>query len=147
MDIALPANQDFSTILLLSKYANQCYLSLFLLDSKSEETASSTTPSLSPKTEPVIPSVVESSSDDVENNGGEEIEELDTDEAVFSGEDSDQEKETSLKSKFKPIEREDEDATKPEDTIRGVDVVELEEFQNIDNTLLRDNILKLKNER
>ena len=119
-----------------------------LLDSKSDE-ASSTAPVLSPKAEqlPIILPAAEAPSDDIENNAGEETEELDADEAVFSDEENDQEKESSSKSKFKPIEREDEEGTKGDETIRGVDVVELEEFQSIDNTLLRDNILKLKNER
>jgi len=116
-------------------------------DSKSDE-ASSTAPVLSPKAEqlPIILPAAEAPSDDIENNAGEETEELDADEAVFSDEENDQEKESSSKSKFKPIEREDEEGTKGDETIRGVDVVELEEFQSIDNTLLRDNILKLKNE-
>ena len=117
------------------------------IDSKTDEAASPGTPPLSPKTEqlPILPPVSESPSDETENNGGDETE--DADEAVFSDEENDQEKEASSKSKFKPIEREDDDATKMDDTIRGVDVIELEEFQSIDNTLLRDNILKLKNER
>ena len=90
---------------------------------------------------------MDSTSDDAENNGGEEAEELEAEEAVFSDEDNDPDKENTSKSKFKPIEREEEETAKIDDRIRGVDVVELEEFQNIDNTLLRDNILKLKNER
>ena len=119
------------------------------IDSKTDEATSPGTPPLSPKTEqlPILPPMIESPSDEAENNGGEEAEELEADEAVFSDEENDQEKEASSKSKFKPIEREEDDATKIDETIRGVDVIELEEFQSIDNTLLRDNILKLKNER
>lgn len=116
----------------------------FLKDSKTDE---SSTPPTSPKTElaPPLPPV-EVTSDDAEIITVEDAEELEVEEAVFSDEENDQKEENSSKSKFKPIEREEEPA-KVDDTIRSVDVVELEDFQNIDNTLLRDNILKLKNDR
>ena len=78
---------------------------------------------------------------------GEEPEEPDAEEAVFSDDENDQE---NSRSKFKPIPivREEEASLgKSDDVIGSVDMLELEEFQNIDNTLLRDNILKLKNDR
>ena len=79
---------------------------------------------------------------------GDEAEEETGEEAVFSDEETEHEKEAAVsKSKFRPIVKDDEESGKVEDGLNGVDVIELDEFQNIDNTLLRDNILKLKNDR
>ncbi|XP_065059923.1 integrator complex subunit 3-like [Rhopilema esculentum] len=114
-------------------------------ESKGEDSSSSTTPPTSPKTEqpPSLSPSTEGNGDDIEVVG-EEPEEPDAEEAVFSDDENDQE---NSKSKFKPIVREEETSLgKSDDVIGNVDMLELEEFQNIDNTLLRDNILKLKND-
>ena len=58
-----------------------------------------------------------------------------------------QEKDLQSKSRFKPIVKEEDDSGKIDERIDSEDVTDLEEFQNIDNNLLRDNILKLKNDR
>eukprot|EP00112_Aurelia_sp_Birch-Aquarium-sp1_P003496 Seg1390.9 transcript_id=Seg1390.9/GoldUCD/mRNA.D3Y31 product="Integrator complex subunit 3" protein_id=Seg1390.9/GoldUCD/D3Y31 len=124
-------------------------------DVKSDETPPSSptlpSPPVSPKIEqpPPIPIPSESTSDDMET-AGDEAEEETGEEAVFSDEETEHEKEaTASKSKFKPIVKvvkDDEESGKVEEGLNGGDVIELDEFQNIDNTLLRDNILKLKND-
>ena len=130
------------TLLLINVWSNHLRKPIFSTDAKNDEASTSTTPPVSPKTEQppsLLPPAAEgSTSDDPESSAVEDADEIEVDEAVFSDEEAEQKEE---KSKFKPIGRDEEEAA-----IRGVDA-ELDELQNIDNTLLRDNILKLKNER
>ena len=150
---ALVANISLSISKNLTKDSNIHVLLLLFSDVKSDETPPSSptlpSPPISPKIEqpPPIPVPPESTSDDMET-AGDEAEEETGEEAVFSDEEAEHEKEATVsKSKFKPIVKDDEESGKVEDGLNGVDVIELDEFQNIDNTLLRDNILKLKNDR
>ena len=54
-------------------------------------------------------------------------------------------------STFRPIssvkDEEFEAAAKVDEGFAGDDITDLEEFQNLDSNLLKDNVLKLKNEK
>eukprot|EP00794_Sanderia_malayensis_P010039 gene10039-11064_t len=141
-------------------------------NSKSEELPSSPTsptpPSviLPPKTEPIqviqppAPDIKPQEPEDVDMElpaAVEEVTELESSDAVFSDEDEEHEpKDTSVqeeeeehepKSAFKPIIAIDDDfEERIDEGLGGDDVTDLDEFQNIDNNLLRDNILKLRND-
>ncbi|XP_057302990.1 integrator complex subunit 3-like [Hydractinia symbiolongicarpus] len=131
--------------------------------------SSSTTPPQSPT---IDPSKDFSLNLNEQASGGLSIVEIadesSTDEAVFSDEDDDdkaappppppppdkKEKVASIQSSstsnssFRPIAIKEEDfETKVDEGFVGDDVTELEEFQNLDSNLLKDNLLKLKNEK
>ncbi len=140
-------------------FKSKAYISEYQLftptGSRSEETPSSPTSPTSPTPPPTLPKpepppavspVPDTKEPDDVETGSEDAQEPETDEAVFSDEDDEVEKVLPSKSTFKPIVKDEEVINKMDEGLGSEDVADLEEFQNIDNNLLKDNILKLKND-